>query len=67
MDGLLWGMASWWQSLLSPMVAARMIGSCWEGYNTLDVLRGLGLITRCAFRPAALRRKLSEEEGIRSW
>jgi glycosyltransferase involved in cell wall biosynthesis len=63
MDGLLWGMVSWWQSLLSPAVAARMIGSCWEGYGTLDVLRGLGLITRCAFRPGALRRKLSVQEG----
>jgi glycosyltransferase involved in cell wall biosynthesis len=65
MDGLLWGMVSWWQALLSPMVAARMIGSCWEGYDALDVLRGLGLITRCAFRPAALRRKLGGEEGGR--
>jgi glycosyltransferase involved in cell wall biosynthesis len=59
MDGLLWAMVSCWQSLLSPFVAARMIGSCWEGFDTLDVLRGLGLITRCAFRPDALRRKLS--------
>jgi hypothetical protein len=67
MDGFLWGMMSWWQALLSFAVAARMIGSCWEGYDTLDVLRGFGLITRCAFRPAALRRKLNQEEGSEQW
>jgi glycosyltransferase involved in cell wall biosynthesis len=59
MDGLLWAMVSCWQSLLSPSVAARMIGSCWEGFETMDVLRGLGLITGCAFRAGSLRRKLS--------
>jgi glycosyltransferase involved in cell wall biosynthesis len=59
MDGLLWAMVSCWKSLLSPLVAARMIASCWEGFDGPDVLRGLGLITRCAFRPEALRRKLS--------
>jgi glycosyltransferase involved in cell wall biosynthesis len=63
MDGLLWAMVSCWRTLLSPFVAARMIGSCWEGFDTLDVLRGLGLITRCAFRPDALRRKLSPQIG----
>jgi glycosyltransferase involved in cell wall biosynthesis len=59
MDGLLWAVVSCWQSLLSPFVAARMIGSCWEGFDTMDVLRGLGLITRCAFRADSLSRKLS--------
>ena len=58
MDGLLWGIMSWWEGLLSPAVAARMIEACWEGYGPADVLRGLGLITRSSFRRASLRKKL---------
>jgi glycosyltransferase involved in cell wall biosynthesis len=58
MDGLLWGLVSWWQGLLSPSVAARMIEACWEGYGAADVLRGIGLVTRSSFRPASLQKKL---------
>lgn len=58
MDGLLWGIMSWWEGLLSPAVAARMIEACWEGYSAADVLRGLGLITRSSFRRASLQKKL---------
>ncbi len=55
MDGLLWGLMSWWQGLLSPAVAGRMVNACWEGYDAADVLRGVGLITRSWFRPAWLQ------------
>lgn len=58
MDGLLWGLVSWWQGLLSPSVAARMIEACWEGYGAADVLRGIGLVTRSSFRRASLHKKL---------
>jgi glycosyltransferase involved in cell wall biosynthesis len=58
MDGLLWGLMSWWQGLLSPTVAARMVEACWEGYGAADVLRGIGLITRSSFRRASLQKKL---------
>jgi glycosyltransferase involved in cell wall biosynthesis len=56
MDGLLWGFMSWWQGLLSPQVAARMVKACWEGYGAADVLRGLGLITRSWLRPRSLQK-----------
>jgi glycosyltransferase involved in cell wall biosynthesis len=55
MDGLLWGLASCWQGLLSPRAAGRMVKACWEGYGPADILRGLGLITRSRFRPASLQ------------
>jgi glycosyltransferase involved in cell wall biosynthesis len=57
MDGLLWGIMSWWEGLLSPAVASRMVKACWEGHRASDVLRGIGLVTRTSFRPAALLRK----------
>jgi glycosyltransferase involved in cell wall biosynthesis len=56
MDGLLWGLMSWWQGLLSPQVAFRMVKACWEGYGAGDILRGVGLITRSWLRPAALQK-----------
>ena len=59
MDGLLWGFMSWWQGLLSPAVAARMVEACWEGYGAADVLRGIGLITHSSFRRASLQKKLA--------
>jgi glycosyltransferase involved in cell wall biosynthesis len=55
MDGLLWGLMSWWQGLLSPRAAGRMVKACWEGYDAVDVLRGVGLITRSWLRPAWLQ------------
>ncbi len=60
MDGLLWGFMSWWQGLLSPAVAARMVEACWEGYGAADVLRGFGLITRSSFRRSSLQKKLAD-------
>jgi glycosyltransferase involved in cell wall biosynthesis len=57
MDGLLWGLMSWWQGLLSPQVALRMVKACWEGYDAADVLRGVGLLTRSWLRPAALEKE----------
>jgi glycosyltransferase involved in cell wall biosynthesis len=62
MDGLLWGIMSWWEGLLSPAVAVRMVKACWESHGTADVLRGLGLITRTAFRRASLQRNLVIQE-----
>jgi hypothetical protein len=59
MDGLLWGLVSWWSGLLAPAVAAGMIRSCWEGYRSRDIVRGFGLITGCCFRPSTLERTLS--------
>jgi glycosyltransferase involved in cell wall biosynthesis len=57
-DGLLWGLVSCWQGLVSPPVALRLIRSCWEGYGLADVLRGLALVSRLNFRPAAVRKLL---------
>lgn len=57
MDGLLWGFMSWWDGLMSPAVAGRMVKACWEGYKTTDILRGVGLITRTSFRRASLPRE----------
>jgi peptidoglycan/LPS O-acetylase OafA/YrhL len=54
MDGLLWGFMSWWEGLMTPAVASRMVKACWEGYNAADILRGVGLITRTSFRRASL-------------
>jgi glycosyltransferase involved in cell wall biosynthesis len=59
-DGLLWGLVSWWQGLVAAPAAIRLVQSCWEGYGARDVLRGLGLITRLAFRPAAIRKLLEK-------
>jgi glycosyltransferase involved in cell wall biosynthesis len=57
MDGLLWGIMSWWDGLLTAPVAGRLVKACWEGHGASDVLRGIGLATRTSFRPAALQRK----------
>jgi glycosyltransferase involved in cell wall biosynthesis len=57
MDGLLWGIMSWWEGLMSPAVASRMVRACWEGHGPADVLRGIGLVTRTSFRAASLQRK----------
>ena len=57
MDGLLWGIMSWWDGLLTAPVAGRLVKACWEGRGAWDVLRGIGLATRTSFRPAALQRK----------
>jgi glycosyltransferase involved in cell wall biosynthesis len=57
MDGLLWGIMSWWEGLITPTVAGRLVKACWEGHRASDVLRGIGLVTRTSFRPAALQRK----------
>jgi hypothetical protein len=59
-DGLLWGLVSCYQRLVSPPVAIRLVQSCWEGYRLPDVLRGLALVARLNFRPAALRKLLHE-------
>jgi glycosyltransferase involved in cell wall biosynthesis len=59
-DGLLWGLVSCWQGLVSPLVAVRLIRSCWEGYGFADVLRGLALVTRLNFRPATMRKLLEK-------
>jgi glycosyltransferase involved in cell wall biosynthesis len=56
-DGLLWGIMSWWDGLLTAPVAGRLVKACWEGRGAWDVLRGIGLATRTSFRPAALQRK----------
>jgi len=59
-DGLLWGLVSCWQGLVSPPLALRLVRSCWEGYGLADVLRGLALVTRLNFRPEAMRKLLEE-------
>jgi glycosyltransferase involved in cell wall biosynthesis len=59
-DDLLWGVVSCTQRVISPVVAFRLIRSCWEGYTATDILRGLALIARLDFRPAAMRKLLSQ-------
>jgi len=59
-DDLLWGIASCAQRVISPAVGLRLIRSCWEGYTASDILRGLALIARLNFRPAAMRKLLSQ-------
>jgi glycosyltransferase involved in cell wall biosynthesis len=57
-DGLLWGLMSWWQKLVNAPTAVRLVRSSWEGYTLRDVRRGLGLITRLSFRPATTQKLL---------
>jgi glycosyltransferase involved in cell wall biosynthesis len=59
-DDLLWGIASCGQRVISPAVALRLIRSCWENYSAADILRGLALIARLNFRPATMRKLLSQ-------
>ena len=60
-DGTLWGVVSWWQGLISPGTSLRLMKACCEGYGAADLLRGMGLVTRVAFRPSSLRRSLQAE------
>jgi len=55
-DGLLWGLMSWWQNIVDAPTAIRLVHSCWEGCTMRDVVRGIGLITGLAFRPAGTRK-----------
>jgi glycosyltransferase involved in cell wall biosynthesis len=63
-DGLLWGVVSWWQKLQTAPNAIRMVRSCWEGYGFVDVLRGVGLVTRVSFRPSRLRKLLATKQRM---
>ncbi len=60
-DGTLWGVVSWWQGLISPGTSVRLMKACCEGYSAVDLLRGVGLVTRVAFRPSSLRKNLQAE------
>jgi glycosyltransferase involved in cell wall biosynthesis len=60
-DGTLWGVVSWWQGLISPGTSLRLMKACCEGYGAADLLRGMGLVTRVAFRPSSLRKNLQAE------
>ena len=60
-DGTLWGVVSWWQGLISPRTSLRLMRACCEGYGPIDLLRGMGLVTRVAFRPSTLRKNLQTE------
>jgi glycosyltransferase involved in cell wall biosynthesis len=60
-DGTLWGVVSWWQGLISPGTSRRLVKACCEGYGAADLLRGMGLVTRVAFRPSSLRKNLQAE------
>ena len=60
-DGTLWGVVSWWQGLISPGTSLRLMKACCEGYGAADLLRGMGLVTRVAFRPSSLRKNLQVE------
>jgi glycosyltransferase involved in cell wall biosynthesis len=60
-DGLMWGLASWSQRLVTAPAAVRLIRSCWAGRSAADVMRGLALAARLAFRPSALRKLLQQE------
>ena len=60
-DGTLWGVVSWWQGLISPGTSLRLMKACCEGYGAADLLRGMGLVTRMAFRPSSLRKNLQAE------
>ncbi len=61
-DGLLWALVSWWQNLVAAPAAIRMVRACWEGYGFMDVLRGIGLVTRVSFRPGSLRKLLEKSQ-----
>jgi glycosyltransferase involved in cell wall biosynthesis len=63
-DGLLWGLVSWWQNLLTAPNAVRMVQSCWEGYGFMDVLRGVGLIAHVSYRPARIRKLLAANQRM---
>ncbi len=66
-DGLLWGVVSWWQNLQTAPNAFRMVQSCWEGYGFMDVLRGVGLVTRVSFRPGRLRKLLAAKQRVEAF
>jgi hypothetical protein len=57
----MWGLASWSQRLVTAPAAVRLIKSCWAGRSAADVMRGLALVARLAFRPSAIRRLLQQE------
>jgi glycosyltransferase involved in cell wall biosynthesis len=60
-DGLMWGLASWSQRLVTAPAAARLIKSCWEGRSLGDIVRGIALVSRLAFRPATIRKALQQD------